>query len=284
MMNVFPCFSVAVEGSCSLSHEWDTTHPNRKMGDGIVDENPYTGCMKLKTLFLLLLIFAAACGPLPQIVVTPATPTSPTFTPISTLTLAPITPSPVVVPTSAPSSSTVLVDVLADNVMLRSNPGTLFPAIRAMSSKETLTAFGRAPGDGWLFVKTSNNQAGWVSASFVTIAPIEMGLLAEIKPTDVQVIQGNVTDANQNPLSGVGFALTQSQTRDDATTNAKGDFYFFLPQFASGAWRVDYVSLACTSNTRVGSCPCPTVSCGQPNPPSTTINLPLQEVMIFVWK
>ncbi len=249
-----------------------------------MDKNSYTGGMKLTPLFSLLLLFAAACGSLPQVVVTPAAPASPTLTPIPTLTLAPATPSPVAVSTSAPVSSTVLVDIAADNVILRSNPGKLFPAIRTMSNKETLMAFGRAPGDGWLFVKTSNHQAGWVSVSFVTIAPAEMGLLAVIEPTDAQVIHGSVADINHDPIGGVGFALVHGQTRDDATTNASGDFYFYLPQSASGMWQLGYVSLACTSNIRVGSCQCPTVSCGQPNPPSTMINLPLQEALNFVWK
>lgn len=252
----------------------------------IVDKNSYTDGMKLTPLFSLLLLFAAACGSLPQVVVTPAAPASPTLTPIPTSTLAPATINPVNTPTaiSAPSSSTVLVNVSADNVVLRSNPGKLFPAIRTLSNKERLTAFGRAPGDGWLFVKTPNNQAGWVSASFLTIAPVEMDLLAEIKPTDVQVIHGNVADVNQNPISGVGFALTQGQTRDDATTNASADFYFYLPQSTNGTWQLGYVSLACTSNAMSANCKCSATPCGQPNPPSTMISLPLQEALNFVWK
>jgi len=260
--------------------------PNRKMGDGIADENFYTGSMKLKTISLLLFVLATACGTLPQLVVTPAAPISPTAAPILSPTLVPATSSTINVPTSAPapSSSTVLVDVSADNVMLRSNPGKLFPAIRTLTNKETLTAFGRAPGDDWLFVRTSDNQAGWVSVLFVTIAPMEMDLLAEIKPTDVQIIHGIVTDVNQGPISGVGFALTQGQTRDDATTASGGDFYFYLPQSVAGTWQLGYVSLACTSNAMSANCKCSTTPCGQPNPSSMLVNLPLQGTLNFVWK
>ncbi len=256
------------------------------MGDGIVDENFYTGSMKLKNILLLLFVFAAACGTLPQIVVTPATPANPTAAPISPPTLAPAAQSSISVPpsTSVSGSSAVLVDVSADNVMLRSNPGKLFQAIRTLSNKETLTAFGRSPGDDWLFVKTPDNQAGWVSASFVTIAPMEVGLLAEIKPTDVQVIHGNVTDANQTPISGVGFALSQGQSRDDAATTSSGDFYFYLPLSTSGTWQLGYVSLACTSNAMSANCKCAATPCGQPDPSSMTINMPLQGVLNFVWK
>ena len=135
-----------------------------------MDKNSYTDGTKLTPLFSLLLLFAAACGVLPQIAVTQAAPASPTFTPIPTVTLAPATTNPVAVSTSAPVSSTVLVNVSADNVMLRSGPGKLFSAIAMLKNKETLTAFGRASGDSWLFVQASNNQAGWVSVSFVTIA------------------------------------------------------------------------------------------------------------------
>ena len=256
------------------------------MGDGIVNESSYTDGMKPKNIFLLLALFAAACGTLPQIVVTPAAPASPTIASISSPTLVSATPGPINTPasTSVPSSNTVLVDVSADNVMLRSNPGKLFSAIRTLSNKETLTAFGRAPGDNWLFIKTSDNQAGWVSASFVTIASVEMGLLAEIKPTDVQVIHGRVVDVNNGPISGVGFALTQGQTRDDATTDANGDFYFYLPQSTNGTWQLGYVSLACTSNAMSANCKCSTTPCGQPNPSSTMISLPLQGALNFVWK
>jgi len=240
--------------------------------------------MKSKYLFSLFLLLLAACGPLPHIVVTPAATASPAFTPIPALTPAPPTPAPVATAAALPASSTVLVDVSADNVVLRSGPGTLFPFIRTMNEKETLTAFGRAPGDDWLFVKTSNDQAGWVSASFVTIASMEMGLLAEIQPGDVLVIHGSVKDKGNNPISGVGFALTQGQARDDATTNTKGNFYFYLPRSASGTWLVGFVSLDCASNIRIGDCSCPTSSCGQPDPAFIKINLPAHEEMMFTWK
>ena len=111
-----------------------------------------------------------------------------------------------------------------------------------------------------------------------------MGLLAEIKPTGVNVIHGHVAEVNQDPVSGVGFALTQGQTRDDATTNTNGDFYFYLPQSVSGIWQLGYVSLACTSNVMTANCKCPATPCGQVEPSSITINLPAQGVMNFVWK
>lgn len=168
-------------------------------------------------------------------------------------------------------------------MILRSNPGTMFPAILTLKNHETLTAYGRAPGDEWLFVQTEQNVAGWVSTKFVTIASLELPLLSLIKPSDVQVLHGTVTDSNSDPVTGIGFAVAQGSIRNDATTDSRGYFYVYMPLSASGQWTISFVSISCKSNVMDANCRCTSGLC-RPSPESIGFTLPVQEVFQFEWK
>jgi len=75
-----------------------------------------------------------------------------------------------------------------------------------------------------------------------------------------------LTDATGNPVTGVQFAVLQAgvseEIRTDATTDADGTFYAFLPADSKGSWWVEYVAISCESNVMMRHAP----TDGQPEP------------------
>ena len=110
----------------------------------------------------------------------------------------------------------------------------------------------------------------------------------EIQVQDAQIITGRVANAQSEPISGIQFALTQSNTvttqRTDAMTDAEGIFYAFMPTSASGVWSVAYTAVSCKSNTMDANCNCLGGVCGAPDPLSQTVSLPQKQALIFTWK
>jgi hypothetical protein len=174
-----------------------------------------------------------------------------------------------------------------DNVNLRIQPGTLFKVSRVMPKGSRLQLLGVAPGGDWLNVLNDENINGWVGAGLVD-GGFDGPPLPVIIPVDVLTISGRVVDVNGNPISGIGFAATQktgsSTSRVDGMTDAAGTFYVFLPLSVSGNWTVEFVSVACTSNTMDADCQCVNNACGKPDPLSITITLPLPAPLSFTWK
>ena len=202
------------------------------------------------------------------------TPDAPqaTFTSVPTLIPEPATPEPF---------GEVYVYTTAQNVNLRTNPGTLFKVSRVMPQDTRLRLLGQAPGGEWLQVMNEEGIEGWVNVNVVLMAydgpppPI-------VEPTDVYLITGSVfTDAG-TPVSGVGFAIVQGDRRTDASTDESGQFY--LPSTLSGAWQVEYVSISCTSNTMDTNCNCINGICGSPDPVSMLVELPQEHELNFIWK
>jgi len=197
----------------------------------------------------------------------------PAFTPLPTATLAPYTPFHVV--------------TWADNVNLRINPGTLFPVMKLLAKGTRLLLLGRTPGGGWLYVSPAQNIFGWVDAHLVE-AEGDLETVPFIKPEGAQLVRGHVVDLAGVPISGVGFAVQQGAAsnalRTDASTDANGYFYAYLPADAAGEWLVAYVSIACTSNTMDANCNC-IGYCGQADPTTAFVTLPQgNEILSFVWR
>jgi uncharacterized protein YraI len=214
------------------------------------------------------------------------------FTPIPTFTNAPPVPTKtaLLVPTFTPVPgpySAYYVITSADNVNLRTEPGTLFPVSRLLANGTRLQVWGRAPGGQWLYVLTDSNIYGWVLVDLVS-GGNDGGPSPLITPQNVQLVKGQVLDLAGVPVSGIGFALTQGTgpkaPRSDAATDRTGQFYAYLPLTAAGQWMVSYVSVACTSNTMDSNCNCLGGTCGRANPDSLVITLPFSGTLQFAWK
>ena len=174
-----------------------------------------------------------------------------------------------------------------DNLMLRTDPGTLFPARAALQKNMQLLVLGQSPGDQWVYVTTLDGTTGWVFSlllnpgTAISAAPI-------IQPENVQLIKGRVVDVSGNPVSGIQFSFIQSADsnplRNDAVTDFTGTFYSFMPLSAQGTWTVSYTAVACTSNTMDATCNCLNGICGKPDPELTNIILPFSGMLTFIWK
>jgi len=255
--------------------------------------------MKKPTLYLiLLLILFAACTPsetlsrddrLATIVVKTLTaqPAVSTPLPILTETPAPTLSIPEsVVPTIATLDGPVYVRTIAQNVNLRTLPGTLFQVSRVMPQGTRLQVLGLSPGGEWVRVLNEEGINGWVGIHVVEDFHLEQFPIVE--PEDVNRVRGRVLDENGQPVSGIGYAIEQQNAsntlRTDAVTGADGMFYAYLPQSYSGVWTVSHISVSCTSNTMDADCNCLNGICGTSYPVSATITLPVNEPLSFIWK
>jgi hypothetical protein len=259
---------------------------------------------KLLLLCLSGLLLTQGCSEF-EIVVTPApTHVINLFTPIPTFTLPPpptstfvaqlpastiptiSTQIPAFTPGNGPQPS-IYVTTSADNVNLRTRPGTLFPVSRLLANGTRLQVQGRAPGGQWLYVLTDSNIFGWVLVDLVQ-GGHDGGPFPLVEPQDVQIIKGRVIDLSGVPITGIGFAITQGAgpkaPRSDAATASSGQFYSYLPLSAGGLWQVSFVSVACTSNTMDANCKCLNGVCGHADPDSQLITLPYSGTLQFTWK
>lgn len=93
--------------------------------------------------------------------------------------------------------------------------------------------------------------------------------------------------ADRHRDRGIGFAVTQGSALDvprtDATTDAAGQFYAYLPASARGTWFEAYVSVACTNNTTDAKWNC-IQACGKANPERISISRPSQKTLHFIWQ
>jgi len=237
----------------------------------------------LSIVLLLALLAFSAC--------TRSAPETPVILP--TLTLLPTaigvaTPTPI--PTLALSPTPYVpfhATAMVDNLMLRSNPGYLFPALLMMQKDTSLLVLGQSPGGEWISVQMPSNESGWVFAKLL-VSDHPLDLIPFIEPENVQLVKGHVVDANNQPVTGVQYAITQGQgtdaPRNSAMTDANGDFYSFMPLTASGEWVVGYDAIACTSNLMDANCNWKSGVAAQPDPAAITITLPQTTTLNFVWK
>ena len=174
-----------------------------------------------------------------------------------------------------------------DNLVLRANPGSLFEAKTTIPNATQLLVLGRAPGSEWLFVQTPLERTGWVFSQFVT-SENDLILVPFMQPADLQLIRGRVLDENGKPVMGIQFAVVQAKAgsppRIDSITDETGTFYAFLPVNTTGTWEISFTAIACTSPLMDKDCKCLDGVCGGPTPASTSVTLPLEKSLEFVWK
>ena len=241
--------------------------------------------MKVKfwSVLILLSLFSACGAPQPQTALPAGFIPTMTNAPVeATLT---VTPSALEAPILTPYVPFYVASTV-ENLVLRANPGYLFEAKTILAPDTRLLVLGRAPGNEWIFVQTPFESTGWV---FAQLLQAEQGYESAplIQPADVQLVRGRVVDEDGGPISGIQFALVQgtsgSPPRNDATTDANGIFYAFMPLTASGTWSVSYTAIACISNIMDKDCKCLSGTCGKPAPEITGISLPSDELLSFMW-
>ncbi len=189
-------------------------------------------------------------------------------------------------PTQPAPAASFYAEVSVDGANLRTGPGTVFPVRRLLAKGMQVQVLGVAPGAEWLFVRTDESVTGWL-LRWLFQGSDQNGNPPLIQPENAQTVQGRIVDRSGQPVSGIGFALTQGSgplaPRTDATSDAAGRFYAFLPRTASGQWLVAYVSVSCTSNTMDANCNC-IGACGKPDPESASITLPFDGTLELVWR
>jgi hypothetical protein len=248
--------------------------------------NPVLGLFSI-----LLAAVSASCsvggpGSAPSFGISPAPSV---FVPIPPHTPLPSAQPTRVAVTSTPAATIFVpfeVMALADNVLLRSNPGYLFSKLSILDKGASLLVLGRSPGGEWLLVKTADNHVGWVFALLVDYQGNDPVAVPFMMPSSVQQIAGTVKDDQGQPISGIQFSLTQGAgtgaPRNDAMTDSSGNFYAFMPADAQGTWLVSFTAVACSGNPADPQCN----RTGSPQPESVNVTLPLKqgEILTFVWK
>jgi SH3 domain-containing protein len=238
-----------------------------------------------------LLLAVVGCAPVARPLASDTPVPGSTFTAIPTLTATPVSLPTVsaTAPTPADegtSTSPYFAVVSAENVNLRTHPGTVFPVRLLLAKGTRVQVLGHAPGGEWLYVQTDTNVNGWLLYWLVN-GGHDGGPTPLVEPADVQIIRGKIVDRAGIPVSGIGFAVTQGSgpnaPRTDATSDDSGLFYAYLPKSASGEWYISYVSVACTSNTMDAKCNC-IGACGTADPPGVTVALPSEGILQFNWK
>jgi hypothetical protein len=253
------------------------------------------------TILGLLILLISACTPamtLPKedqlaTIIAKTLTAQPTNTSITTPTAkAPVqitetlgTPT-VTIPAVATDNGSVFVRTVAQNVNLRTNPGTLFPVSRVMPEGTRLQVLGLSPGQEWVLVLNEEGINGWVRLPLLEKFPT--GGFPKLEPGNVLKITGRVMDENGLPVSGIGYAIEgqsgSKSLRTDAVTDDKGTFYAYLPQSVAGTWIVSLNSVSCTSNTMDADCNCLNNYCGTSYPLSQSVNPPFNEPLTFIWK
>jgi hypothetical protein len=192
-------------------------------------------------------------------------------------------PTQTVVPPMPEPFGEVYVFTVVQNVNLRTNPGMLFSVSRVLSQDTQLRLLGQAPGGEWLLVGNDEGIEGWVNVNVVSVtddgAPPPI-----VEPSGVYLVTGSVFTEAGTPISGIGFAIHQGNRRTDASTNVEGFFYAYLPRTLSGSWRVEHVSVSCTSNTMDVNYNCINNLCGSANPQGVFVELPQINDLAFIWK
>ncbi|KAA3648836.1 MAG: hypothetical protein DWQ07_01165 [Chloroflexi bacterium] len=237
------------------------------------------------TYLCILSFILVACGAsAPEATATnePTRTLPATFTPIViTATLAETnTPGPTNTPQPAQSIEAVI-DAVALN--LRSGPGTVHAIVGALVEDDTVTAEGRAPGNEWVKVRTSEDQIGWLSLDFIRRSG-EVEDLALLDISESFVVQGVVVDNSGAPVDNISIALIQDGAdgplRTDTTSGEDGSFFAYLPPESFGNWAVQIVGAGCDS--RIMNADCQMVDYFSVNN-TELITLPPPDELVFLY-
>lgn len=225
------------------------------------------------TILLLTLLLLSGCANTME----PAFPTStfpppitaepslPTTSPQPTTTF---TPAPTLTPTPYQPFTAV---VTIDNLFLRSGPGFLLPALEMYDAGKTVEVLGRAPGWSWVYVATGDGLHGFMKLELLDLKG-DFYDAPEIIPEGFVIIKGHVYAPSGDPASHITLTLTppdgDTARNDAATTDALGQYYFFLPQESKGTWTLLADAYGCESSAVNADC-----SLIGGLPPAMTINV-----------
>ncbi len=183
----------------------------------------------------------------PTIQLPTRTPPPPTATVYNTPSPTPETPVP---PTPTLPPPTFTAEALGERVNLRSGPSTLHTIIGMVPKGTHVSVIGKAAGDEWVFAESTDGKTGWLSTSFLQLHG-SLSSLEEIPVKASFIVEGQVVDSAGTPINGVVLAVYKGQgpdqLRTDATSNASGRFYAYLPLGADGSWTVEVVGIGCSS-------------------------------------
>ena len=208
-----------------------------------------------------------------------------------TSTTAPLTPTPeppTATPEPTPTNTPIPVPIDATigttSLNLRSGPGTTFSVLGMYASGGQVSILGKAPGNEWVQVKTSDNQTGWMSVQFLKFTG-DLGTSPVLEIKDSLTITGNVIDTSNKGVQGVNLALilttNGNQKRTDAISNAQGTFYAYLPSDSQGSVTVGVVGVVCTSPIVDASCN----YAGTFEPGgNVVVEIPQSKPLVFVYK
>jgi len=223
--------------------------------------------------------------PIVQTIIPTAAPVNPTATP-SQLPVLTATPAITATPTAKPFSPFDAV-TMADYINLRANPGKLFNVILNLPQGTSFRVLAKSPGGEWIYGEGPSNTKGWIFADLLQ-ASENLKNAPVMQPEKALLVKGKVVNEKGFPISGIQFALTQNSNqgmmRNDAMTDANGEFFAFMPLTTQGDWGVVYVAIACTSNIMDPNCLCKPGACGKPFPLETMIIIPQATPLEFTWK
>ncbi len=216
-----------------------------------------TGRLLPAVFVMALSILACTLSPM---VSPPATQTPTATVRLPTLTHLPPTPtiyfSPSPVPdTPEPPSATLpppafSAEVLGERLNLREGPSTLDTITGMVPKGVFVSLIGKAPGNEWVFVENTEGKTGWLSIKYLLLHG-NLDHLAELPIPASYVVEGQIVDSTGMAINGVDLAIYQgegsNQQRTDATTDASGKFYAYLPLNAQGSWTVEVVGISCRS-------------------------------------
>jgi hypothetical protein len=142
-------------------------------------------------------------------------------------------------------------------------------------------------GKGWMLDGEGQSKLGsfeWMMTSdersFMGIAGSGNHKLYGTRESPVMVM-GQVVDSENSPISGIGIAVTQDQTRSDAHSGDSGFFFVSLPDDSTGMWTVSVVSIDCTSRIMNAEC---SLNGYFDLYTTQTISIPQTEKIVFVYE
>lgn len=212
--------------------------------------------MNKRTLLLILTVVTllAGCVKLSEPEPTPTIAIPPTSTkPASTETPIPPQPTPTEIPTPMPTATPltytpIKLVILTETLNLREGPSVLFKRIRQYVKDDVMYAYGKSDGGEWVLVRTQDDLTGWIAVAFITLNG-KVSNLPTFDALEAVEITGRVVGPDDQPIPGVVFAVHKGsdETRTDVTTDENGVYHAFLPEDATGTWRIEIVGIDCNS-------------------------------------
>ncbi len=211
---------------------------------------------RLPLLLLVVVVLLVGCVKLSNPEPTPTIAIPPTSTKVlPTETPVPPEPTPTEIPTPSPTSTSVSYKpielvILTDTLNLREGPSVLFKRIRQYVKDDIMFAYGKSEGGEWVLVRTTDDLTGWIATAFVTLNG-KVSDLPTFEALEAVQITGKVIGPDNEPIPGIVFAVRQGAEqlgiRTDVLTDENGVYHAFLPENATGTWRIEIVGVDCSS-------------------------------------